>query len=142
VTAAWKSGQFTLGETVKGQFLLRKPKESGRRGSCEKDLVSDRCGLGTWWAKGSALASEFDCSLTGKSSVAGGPTGSLRFYTGGEGVGKVPDITRTLDGRHGSIENQFSGLVDSPRKGGLGRSQCWLTDQKTRFVRNVNFNKN
>jgi len=42
VTVAAKSGQFTAGEMGKGQFLCGKPKESGRRGSSEKDFVSKK----------------------------------------------------------------------------------------------------
>jgi len=42
VTLAAKSRQFTADKTGKGQFLPRKPKESGRRGSSEKDFVSTK----------------------------------------------------------------------------------------------------
>jgi len=42
VTVAAESGQFTADETGKGQFLARKLKESGRRGSSEKVKT------GTW----------------------------------------------------------------------------------------------
>jgi len=39
---AAKSGQFKAGETGEGPVPLRKPKESGRRGSCKKDFVSTK----------------------------------------------------------------------------------------------------
>jgi len=42
VTTAAKSKQFTADKTGKGQFLRGKPKESGRRGSCEKEFVSTK----------------------------------------------------------------------------------------------------
>jgi len=39
---AAKTGQFTSDETGKCPVLPRKPKEFGRRGSCEKDFVSKK----------------------------------------------------------------------------------------------------
>jgi len=71
------------GRDREGPVLLRKPKESGRTESCEKDFVSNNIRIAVCLIF--AKACQF---ITGKSSMTRDP---LEF-TGGEGAGEGPNI--------------------------------------------------